>query len=256
MRRVKQLTLTDHRMHTGRGGPRLGAGRKPRRRGIVHHVRRAPLPKGVPVHVTLRVRRGLPSLRTKVFLREFRQSLAKACDRGEFRVVHYSIQRDHAHLVVEAAGKQALGRGMKSVSARLARAVNRVFGRSGPVLSGRYHVQPLRTPRQVRNAITYVLLNARKHWRQQKGHAPPARIDEASSGRWFDGWKRVDQSKVTERRKARGARGRPTAIARSWLLRSGWRRHGLIDPAETPGVRRAGKQTARKARHAPAKPGR
>ena len=171
-------------------------------------------------------------------------------------MVEFSIQRDHAHLIVEAAGKPALGRGMKSVGARFARAVNRVFERSGPVLYGRYHLHLLKTPREVRNALAYVLLNARKHFRKRRGVAPPVLVDEASSGRWFDGWKRVDQSKVTERRKARGARGRPTAIARSWLLRSGWRRHGLIDPAETPGVRRAGKQTARKARHAPAKPGR
>ena len=201
--------------------------------GVVHHVRRDPLPKGVPVHVTLRVRRELPSLRTKRFLREFRRSLAKACERGEFRVVHYSIQRNHAHLVVEAAGKQALGRGMKSVSARLARAANRVFGRSGPVLLGRYHMKLLRTPRQVRNAIAYVLLNARKHWLQRTGQAPPARIDEASSGRWFRGWKRKARSRSSP---SLARRASEVAEPHTWLLSQGWRRHGRIDPAEIPGA--------------------
>ncbi len=149
-----------------------------------------------------------------------------ACERGGFRVAHYSLQRDHVHRVVEAAGKRALGNGMKSVSSRLAFAVNRVFGRSGAVLDGRYHVHVLRTPREVRNALAYVLLNSRKHWKQRRGSAPPARMDDASSGRWFDGWKRrIDVPQDPPE----------VASPRSWLLRAGWRRHGLIDPAEVPG---------------------
>jgi REP element-mobilizing transposase RayT len=67
-------------------------------------------------------------------VREVRRTLVAACERGEFRVAHYSIQRDHVHMIVEARGREALARGMKSVAARLARAVNRVFSRSGPVL--------------------------------------------------------------------------------------------------------------------------
>ena len=60
---------------------------------------------------------------------------------GPFRVVHYSLQGNHAHFIVEAAGREALGRGMKSLGARLARAVNRVFERSGRVLEDRYHLR-------------------------------------------------------------------------------------------------------------------
>jgi hypothetical protein len=147
---------------------------------------------------------------------------------GILRVCHFSIQRDHVHLVVESAGKEALGRGMKSVGIRLARAVNRVFGRTGPVLFGRYHLRVLRTPREVRNALAYVLLNARKHWRQRNGAAPPVRIDIGSSGAWFDGWKRPPLKTET-------IGPRPVASARFWLLRKGWRERGLVDPAEVPG---------------------
>ena len=166
-------------------------------------------------------------MRSRRFVREFRRTLRVACERGSFRVSHYSIQSDHVHMIVEAAGKRALGSGMKSISARLAFAVNRTFSRAGPVLEGRYHVHVLRTPREVRNALAYVLLNARKHWRGRRGQAPPVRMDEASSGRWFDGW---------TRRTPREAGGsREVARPRSWLLRRGWRRHRLIDPAEVPG---------------------
>jgi len=167
-------------------------------------------------------------MRNRRFVQEFRATLREACERGEFRVYHYSIQRDHLHLVVESAGKEALGRGMKSIAARVAHAVNRVFGRKGPVLFGRYHLRVLKTPREVRHAVAYVLLNARKHWRQRTGAAPPIRLDAASSGAWFDGWKRPPPS-------SEAPPPRAVAPPRSWLLRKGWREHGLVDPAETPG---------------------
>ena len=110
-------------------------------------------------------------------------------------------------------------------------AVNRVFGRAGPVLLGRYHVRALRTPKEVRNALAYVLLNARKHWRQRRGAAPPVTLDEASSAEWFDGWVRRTQPLSS---------GEPPSVAipRTWLLRVGWRRHGLIDPAEVAGEKK------------------
>jgi hypothetical protein len=146
--------------------------------------------------------------------------------RSHFRVTHYSIQRDHLHLLVEAEDATALSRGMKSVAARLARAVNRSFGRRGPVLDGRYHHRALGTPQEVRAALAYVLLNSRKH----AGHrawasTARARIDPGSSGRWFEGWAQAPEP----------ALDRPAvAPARTWLLRTGWRRHGLIRPDEVP----------------------
>ena len=148
---------------------------------------------------------------------------------GVHSVVHYSIQHNHVHLLIEAQGKDELASGMKSVGARFARAVNRVFSRSGPVLEGRFHHHVLRSPREVRNALAYVLLNVRKHRAQKGGGALPMRLDEASSGRWFEGWKRPPPATGT-------VGSRDVAPARSWLLVAGWRRHGLIDPGEVPGT--------------------
>jgi REP element-mobilizing transposase RayT len=163
-------------------------------------------------------------LRDGRVVREVERSFRAACEQGRFRVVQYSIQRDHVHLLVEADGSGALGRGMKCIGGRLARAVHRAFGRRGPVLADRYHHRVLRTPREVRNALAYLLLNFRKH-----GIAIRERIDPASSGRWFEGWTRAVIGSVE---------GAPVARARSWLLRVGWRRHGRVDPFETPGLRR------------------
>jgi REP element-mobilizing transposase RayT len=228
--RQRELRL----LPAGRGGFRPGAGRKARPGARVRHRARGNIPGHCPVHVTVRLRRGLPSLRQGRFLRAFRRSLCRCSVRAGFRVVHYSIQKHHLHFLIEAQGKGALGSGMKSLSARIGRCVNRVFGRSGPALDGRYHHRLLRTPREVRHALAYVLLNARHHY-YERHHRPPPRVqlDPASSSIWFDGWQHSRSPPVTPD----AARAdRETAMARTWLLRRGWRRHRLIDPAEVPGA--------------------
>ena len=116
---------------------------------------------------------------------------------------HYSLQGDHAHLIVEAHGKDALARGMKSIAARLARALNRVAGRSGPVLDSRYHHRSLRSPREVRRALAYVLLNARRHLAKRRARRAGCR-----------GPARSCQLRALVRRLAAGGRGPPSGRRR------------------------------------------
>jgi hypothetical protein len=213
------------------GGARPGAGRKRGARGSVPHLRRGAFTRHEPCHVALRVRRGVPSLRDGRIVREVERAFRAARERGAFRLVHYSLQRDSVHLIVEAAGPVSLARGMMSIGARLARAVNRVFGRPGAVLAERFHHRVLRTPRDIRNVLVYVLANFRKHapaspdGRRAFGPA----LDPGSSGRWFSGWTRA---------LAPPAGAAPVVEARSWLLRVGWQRHGPIDPGEAPAAAR------------------
>ena len=231
-KRPEQLTLDAMRYKTGRGGPRFGAGRPRGVRPRVMHRSRECIAR-VPVHVTIRLRPGIPTLRQPRFVRRFRSSLSEACVRHGFRVVHYSIQRDHVHLLIEAHSNHSIACGMKSVGARIGKLANRLFQRSGKVLDGRYHLRPLRTPLEVHRALRYVLLNHRHHAAQRRRspkhlidhlHAQP---DPASSGRWFDGW-RIATAPPNPKDT------REVAPARTWLLKTGWRRHGLIHPAEVP----------------------
>jgi putative transposase len=197
------------------------------------HASRDHFGKTLPTHVTLRLRTDVPSLRTVGIVREVERTFAKGCERPGFRLVHYSLQGNHAHLIVEAHDRDALGRGMKAVGARLARAVNRVAGRTGRVLADRYHHRLLPTPREVHGALRYVLLNARRHAAKAHGAVTrTVRLDPASSARWFDGWRR---GRVPVEGRSGSFDRPPVARARTWLLAVGWRRHGLLDPADVPG---------------------
>ena len=154
--------------------------------------------------------------------------IAVAKDRFGTRVVEYSIQSDHLHLIVEALDAKALARAMKGLQVRIARALNRMLGRRGKVFADRYHHRVLGSPRQVRNALAYVLCNARKH-----RVAPPRAgwLDPCSSApsfTGFTGFAGIAMPAPLERTS--------TTEPRSWLLRVGWRRHGPIDPDHTPGV--------------------
>ena len=177
----------------------------------------------------------MPSLRKRSVVREVEGTLRELAARAELRVVAYSIQQDHLHAIVEANGPRALGRGMNALAARFARAVNRALGRRGRVLRERYHLRVLRSPTQVRHALRYVLLNARRHWAKLLGRRDlpaPAGIDPASSGRWFDGWRCGSVGALAAARAKDEPAVRPPDC---WMLRVGWKRLGLLDPADVPG---------------------
>ncbi len=228
-RQSRQLELA-FRSH---GGARAGAGRRPNGPVAgVSHLERPRLSPEHPVHVTLRVQRGVLSLRGSAMFRTIERSLAKARERFGFRLVHFSVQRDHLHLLAEASDARALARGMQGLSIRVAKAVNRRLGRRGSVFADRYHARALKTPRETRFALRYVLLNARKH---DRGAVPAGFVDRCSSAPWFDGWRRPRElAFVLGRRRDKQP---PVADARTWLLRVGWRRGGALDVDDPLGAR-------------------
>ncbi len=206
------------------GGARPGAARKPAgARAGVSHRPRAKLAARHPVHVTVRVREGLPALRNRRVYAVLRGAFAAGCDRFGFRLAHYSVQRDHVHMIVEAKDRHALTRGMQRMLIRVEKALNRLWGRKVSVFAERYHDRVLRTPKEVRSCLVYVLNNARRH-----GLRLAQGLDFFASGCWFDGWR--------EEVRTRGMPvACPVASGRTWLLCVGWRRRGLIRLSEVPG---------------------
>ena len=181
------------------------------------HDRRAPHNARHPVLLTLRAASGVPSLRTIALFAAVRNAIARTGN-AAFRVLHFSVQQDHVHAIVEADSHEARKSGVLGLVTRIALAVKRVAG-VREVWGDRYHARALTTPREVRNAIVYVLLNFRKHLRA------PAGIDPRSSGPWFDGWRSPAPPSDDLN---------PTSAARTWLAATGWRRLGLIEFAEAP----------------------
>lgn len=221
-RRGAQLVLA---RTAGHGGKRRGAGRRPGPRRRVPHRKRPPHARGNPVHVTLRAKRGLPSFRCESVRKMFRGLLAEVM-RDDFRIAHYSVQEDHVHLIAEAASKDALSSAMRSLTTRFAKRLDELLGRrKGKVWDHRYHRHDLRTPNEVRNALLYVLQNAKKH-----GEAPREGrfLDPHSSAAWFDGWQDLGRRDPGEDGSWRPPR------PRTWLLERGWRRRGLLRTTDAP----------------------
>src|SRR5262245_42560495 len=202
------------------GGKRRGAGRKPKgARAGVSHAPRPRLATRFPVLVTMRLREGLRTLRSADAHAALKDAFSTST-KETFRVVEYSVQTTHLHLLVEALDERALARGMLGLALRIVSRLNKLWERAGRLFADRYHARILRSPSEVKRALVYLLNNARKHgaWFERAA-------DVFSSGPAFDGWRQ---------RAAESSPPKLLSRARTWLLSVGWRRLGLIDLCELP----------------------
>ena len=216
-----------------RGGARKGAGRKRLPAELRHtpHRARAQHRARHPVHVTLRA--FTHSLRNQHVARTVLHALRDS-NSPQFRVVHHSVQHNHVHLLVEAESKRALSSGVRGLMIRIARRVNPLLFRRGRFWADRWHGTALTSPRQVRNALVYVLKNRHKHAVHPGKAAKPHsghEHDPLSSIQWFDGL-------AAPLPRAFRSVGPPCEVASTWLLCVGWKIHGLIRPSEAPKSKR------------------
>lgn len=175
------------------------------------HLPRAPLAARHPIHTTLRVAKGCWNLRSHRALRVLESAFHAARDRFGFRLIHYSVQGNHLHLLVEAGSKESLARGMKGLEVRAARALNRMMQRKGPVFADRYHAHVLKSPREAARALRYVLMNFAHHAQAWGERISRTFIDPFSSVRYL--------ATVP-------GPGAPVAPPGTWLLRAGWQGSG------------------------------
>ncbi len=211
------------------GGRRAGAGRKPNGdKAGVSHGTRSPLAARFPAHVTMKVLRGMPRLRSRREYAAIRAAFTAGCDRHGFRLTHYAVLNDHLHFLVEARDRQTLTRGLQGLAIRIAKALNKLWQHRGTVFADRYHDRILKTPREVRNALVYVLANGKKHAAQGREVSVPQAIDTFTSAPWFDGFRETVTVRGIE------TMPRPVTGARTWMLTIGWRRHGLLSVHDLP----------------------
>jgi len=155
------------------------------------------------VHVTLRVHDYVWNLRSRRCFSVIERAFAAAKDRFGMRVVHFSVQGNHIHLLIEAADNEALARGMRGVTIRVAKALNRVMERRGPVFADHYHSRVVRTPTEAARAVNYVLWNHAHHAKQWGETLGEDAVDPFSSA------------------KCNGAEPSPVSEPQTWLLKVG-----------------------------------
>jgi len=165
------------------GGKRRGSGRKPKKdKAGVSHLARRPFTRSQPVHVTMRTLPGTGFLRAWRPFQAITGALRDARERFGLRVVHFSVQGNHLHLLVEAEGAESLSRGIQGLAIRIAKALNRACSRRGKVFADRYHAHVLGSRREVANALEYILENFRHHLRED---VAPSGRDPCSSAAWL-----------------------------------------------------------------------
>ncbi|MBA3454280.1 MAG: transposase [Deltaproteobacteria bacterium] len=222
------------------GGKRKGAGRPPKnKRSSERHKTRPEVRAAHPQHVTLRVEKVIGTLRRRSIYHAVRKALRTVLGRHDYRVIDVSLQDGHVHLTVEAEDKVALAKGMQAFEIAAARYINQAFSkehgrrRRGRVFSDRYHPKAITSPLAARHARAYVLNNWRRHG---KDRGVAFNVDPFSSSVSFDGWKATGG---TDYLTLLPAKYEPLPVSRpqTWLLKVGWRRHGLISVREVPGER-------------------
>lgn len=191
-------------------------GRPPKAGPGLPHAKRPPVSPDHPHHVTVRARKGTWNLRSQRSFRRIGAALEKVRLREDLRVVHYSIQGDHLHFLIEADDRRAMSNGIRALLISIARRLNAMMGKRGARFRDRFHERALTTASAVGTALRYVLTNASKH------RTGPL-VDPYSSGPWFPHW-----APVVAFPKWTPCTGPPTSDPKSDLLAEGWRRAGAL----------------------------
>jgi len=195
-------------------------------KGAQNHTQRVGFKSRHPLHITLRLMKGLPNLRRKKYFKIFQKAALKA--RGKnLSIVHFSVQSNHLHLLIESRDKLTLALGMQSFCTSFAKRLNSLLSRKGQVFKERYFIHILKTPSEVKKALVYVFQNWAKHtnrlWRFDPFSTLLCFTDKVKLG-----LSKVNTHSIFQTKQIRGQF--KTQISnlivepQSWLLTQGWKR--------------------------------
>ena len=162
------------------------------KRSRVVHRTRPEVSSRLAMLVTVRIREGLPSLRKREAFGVLENAFVKGKERLGLRLLHFSVLSNHMHFLVEARDRHALTLGIQGLSIRIAKGLNRFWGRKGKVFADRFHSSLLRTQAEIRRGLRYVLQNAKKHGLP----IGKDRVDPFSSGPWYLAWRKRRRPKI------------------------------------------------------------
>lgn len=153
MKRQLELTLDNGKW----GGRRKGAGKKRIHSAGVAHTKREKITSREPLHVNFKL---TVTIKNENGLRAIKKSLENA--RKYFHILHYSLQWNHIHLIIEATDNEALFRGMRSFTNTFVKCMGK-----GSIQKERYHLHVLRSVKETKNAFRYVIFNEAHHSRKK-----------------------------------------------------------------------------------------
>lgn len=139
-----------------------GAGRPAIHDRGIRHIARDEIRRLTPLHLTVKIEKQKAGLRNKSILKTLHTSIKKARQKG-LKIIHYTLEYDHIHLLVESDNNETLGRGMQSFGISFSKGINKIKATKGKVFKTRYHFRKLKTPKEVKNAINYIFGNSIKH---------------------------------------------------------------------------------------------
>lgn len=219
----KQIELF---LNKGHGGWRSNAGRKRQDTSLQLHIARENFDPKHPIHVNIKVQKDIPNLRTKNHFKLVKRAILTARKKG-LRIVHFCVQKNHLHLLIESDSKKSLATGMQSFCTSLARSLNHALKRKGRVFVDRYHPHILKTLKEVKNSLHYIYNNFAKHSKT------PHAFDPYSSFICFGDKHRPGFSKIDTYSQFRSHAARDdyktkmqelVNEAKTWHLNVGWKK--------------------------------
>jgi len=130
----------------------MGAGRKRLHSKGVAHRKREKVTRHTPTHINMKYQ---GHIKNKDFLRILKRAILNSRKKG-LRILHYSVQSNHLHFIIEADNNHYLERGMRSLTVTIVKGAKKVQLQ-------RYHLHVLRSARETKNAVNYVCHNEQKH---------------------------------------------------------------------------------------------
>lgn len=139
-----------------------GAGRPAIHDIGIRHLARPHLKKPSSLHLTIKIKKIKADIKNKSILSILKRAILNARKKG-LRVLHYSLEYDHVHLLIEAENNTILGKGMQAFGVTLSKAINRVRKLKGGVYKHRYHFRQISSARELKNVMNYIFSNGMKH---------------------------------------------------------------------------------------------
>lgn len=110
------------------------------------------------------MRENKADIQNKRILKALHHAIRKARAKT-LKVVHYTLEYNHIHLLVEVESHVHLGKAMQAFGISLAKNINKAKAIKGSVYKHRYHLRKITTPAELKNVLHYIFSNGVKHKR-------------------------------------------------------------------------------------------